>query len=37
MPSWKAIDSSSKVPHDVGSSTLMKNVPPRLPSAAGGK
>ena len=37
MPSWKAIASSSKVPHDAGSSTLMKNVPPRLPSPAGGK
>ena len=37
MPSWKAIDSSSKVPHEDGSSTLMKKVPPRLPSLAGGK
>ena len=37
MPSWKAIDWSSKVPHEVGSATLMKKVPPRLPSPAGGK
>jgi hypothetical protein len=37
MPSWKAIDSSSKIPHDVGSETLTKKVPPRLPSEAGGK
>ena len=37
MPSWKAIDSSSKVPHEVGSSMFTKKVPPRLPSLAGGK
>ncbi len=36
MPSWKAIASSSKVPQEVGSATLMKNVPPRLPSGRAG-
>ena len=35
--SWNAIASSSKVPHDDGSSMLTKKVPPRLPSSAGGK
>ena len=37
MPSWNAIASSSNVPHAVGSVTLTKKVPPRLPSDAGGK